>query len=178
MMSLSVYLVPCSFQGVCSSGPMFLPGGSWSGGPHSKTPLHGKERVVPILLECILVQWNFTQDSLGWRGCQKLLNIIRKTFWFWNPTTIFLTLSMPYPTHWLDMSCSIKTRRGFGVNSLPPVLPAFHVVWHNFISISMKMHQVTNIFLNTVRHKYTWQKVLLSINLFKGKTKQGFNRGG
>ena len=50
MMSLPVWL----------PGPMFLPGGSLSGGvslqrPPDKDPLYGKERTGRILLECVLV---------------------------------------------------------------------------------------------------------------------------
>ena len=69
-------LVPCSFQGVSVSGPMFLDRDSPDRNPRTETPLdrdphpldrdplgqrlplYSKERTVHILLECILVDIN------------------------------------------------------------------------------------------------------------------------
>ena len=72
MMSLPVWLTGpmlrgeglslalCSFQGVSASSPMFLPGGGLPNlnlpeQRHLSTPLYVKERVVRMVLECIIV---------------------------------------------------------------------------------------------------------------------------
>ena len=61
MMSLPVWLAGPMFLwglGVSVSGPMFRGGGgiSWTETPGQR-PLYSKERVVRILLECILVEY-------------------------------------------------------------------------------------------------------------------------
>ena len=79
LLGRSLSLVPCSFQGVFVSGPMFLPGGLCLGWisltetpldrtPHpppsgQRHPLYGKERAVRVLLDCILVFFIFIADQ-------------------------------------------------------------------------------------------------------------------